>query len=116
MIADRLSWSNELPVWSWNWTEPLSSSEEHQLLAFKVLLVGVIYPSDSSDSWHWIPASYGIFSVKSCYDAMLHSTNSNVLDPNVLVTIEKLWKIDAPSKALFWMETSLTKATDASCS
>ncbi|MCI93323.1 hypothetical protein A2U01_0114621, partial [Trifolium medium] len=53
MIADRLSWNGELPVWSWQWIEALSSNDEQQLDELKDLLAGAIFPSNTQDRWRW---------------------------------------------------------------
>ncbi|PNX64230.1 heat shock protein, partial [Trifolium pratense] len=98
MIADRLSWNGELPVWSWQWTEKLSSCDEQQLDELKNLLVDAIFPSNTQDRWCWVPDSVGLFSVNSCYNLLLQSCNTIVLDSNVAIAVKKLWKNDVPSK------------------
>jgi hypothetical protein len=47
-----------------------------------------------------VPATDGFFYVKSSYNVLLQSYNSIVLDPNVMVAIQKLWKNDVPSKVI----------------
>jgi hypothetical protein len=47
-----------------------------------------------------VPATDGFFYVKSSYNVLLQSYNSIVLDPNVMVAIQKLWKNDVPFKVI----------------
>jgi hypothetical protein len=64
------------------------------------LLHGFSINPDSEDRWKWKDGPMGLFSVKSCYARLNDARPIEEIDVNVKAAITKLWKIDAPSKAL----------------
>jgi hypothetical protein len=82
--------SGDSYVWSWQWREVLSKMEVQQISDLKVVLTRYVLHSENSYRWRWVPATDGFFSVKSSYNVLLQSHNSIVLDPNVLMAIQKL--------------------------
>jgi hypothetical protein len=100
LIAERLQGNDSDRVWSWNWRQQLSTSEQTQLDAFKVLLLDFTFIPNAVDRWRWMTGSLGLFSVRSCYSLLSESQAAEEIDVNVLVAVKKLWKIDIPSKVL----------------
>jgi hypothetical protein len=99
-IAERYSSADPNTNWAWQWTTQLNAEEQQQLNELSTLLVGFhLYP-DRPDSWRWIPGSAGIFSVKSCYNFLLETRQTEVIDDSVLEVIKKFWRNDLPSKVL----------------
>ncbi|GAU32897.1 hypothetical protein TSUD_393180 [Trifolium subterraneum] len=99
-IAERLGSGGEVALRSWQWTEHLTDNEEQQMMDLSELLVGISLQADTDDSWRWIPESTCLFSVKSCYNALLQNNQLEELDSNVLNAIKHLWRNDVPSKIL----------------
>lgn len=100
LIAERLQGNDSDRVWSWNWRQQLSTSEQTQLDAFKVLLLDFTFIPNAVDRWRWMTGSLGLFFVRSCYSLLSESQAAEEIDVNVLVAVKKLWKIDIPSKVL----------------
>ncbi|KAK2445049.1 hypothetical protein QL285_016023 [Trifolium repens] len=100
LIVERMQGNGSNRVWNWNWQHPLTNSEAQQLTALQELLIGFTINQDSEDRWKWKDGSMGLFSVKSCYSRLNEVRPIEELDTNVKAAITKLWKIDAPSKAL----------------
>ncbi|GAU46303.1 hypothetical protein TSUD_283280 [Trifolium subterraneum] len=99
-ISERLDGNGDVHGLAWQWSEQLSTYEEEQVAELTELLVGLSLQPGNPDSWRWIPDSLGLFTVKSCYNALLSDCQIEVLDTNVLNAINQLWKNDVPSKVL----------------
>jgi hypothetical protein len=78
----------------------LTDSEAHQLVELQELLHEFSIDTSIKDTWKWKDGPMGLFSVKSCYARLIEARPVEELDVNVEAAITKLWKIDAPSKAL----------------
>jgi hypothetical protein len=100
MISERLKYDGTALSWSWQWLQHLTPSEVHNLEELKELLAGFSLTSDCPDRWRWKPDSMGFFSVRSCYSILNASQPAIALDGNVLISVNKRWKVDVPSKAL----------------
>jgi hypothetical protein len=100
LIAERVQGNSRDRVWSWNWRQQLSTSEQNHLEALKVLLLDFTFIPNAVDRWRWMTGTMGLFSVRSCYSLLSESMAAEVIDVNVLAAVKKLWKIDIPSKVL----------------
>ncbi|GAU37021.1 hypothetical protein TSUD_207270 [Trifolium subterraneum] len=97
-VADRVINNNDGTIWRWEWRGRLTEAEELDLAELQVLLTGFSLNPTCCDRWKWIPDSVGDFTIKSCYNVLIHVGNTVVLSPHLLVAIRKLWKNDLPSK------------------
>ncbi|XP_045820252.1 uncharacterized protein LOC123913525 [Trifolium pratense] len=95
---NRLRWNGQNLEWNWQWCEELPSDEDHQLHELKDLLQSFFIHPDRPDRWRWILSFMGLFTVKFCYDWLLQSFDTYVVDFNVLKAIQQLWKNNVPSK------------------
>jgi hypothetical protein len=102
LIVERLQGNGSNRNWTWQWMQQLSESEIQQVAALEELLFGLSLRPDESDRWTWKSGMMGLFSVRSCYSLLLDTRPVQELDENVIGAAKKLWKIDAPSKALIF--------------
>jgi hypothetical protein len=100
MISERLKNDGNALAWSWQWSQQLTHTEANRLEELKELLVGFSLIPGCSDKWRWKLEPMGVFSVRSCYSTLNVLQQAVTIDGDVLTTINKLWKIDVPSKAL----------------
>jgi hypothetical protein len=100
MISERLSYDGATLHWSWQWLQLLCPREVQMLEELKDLLAGFSLNPNSPDRWRWKSDPMGVFTVKSCYSMLNEEQPAAMLDGNALISIKKLWKIDAPSKAI----------------
>jgi hypothetical protein len=100
MIADRVHGNGSDRTWLWNWQQHLTDREAQQLIELQELLHGFSINTSIEDRWKWKDGPMGLFSVKSCYARLIEDRPFEELDANVEAAITKLWKTDAPSKAL----------------
>jgi hypothetical protein len=100
LISERLKNDGTAMSWSWQWLQQLTPSEVNNMEELKELLVGFSLIPDCPDRWRWKSGSMGLFSVRLCYSILNVMQPAVTLDGDVLATINKLWRIDVPSKAL----------------
>jgi hypothetical protein len=115
LISERLKNEGTALAWSWQWSQQLTPNEVNGLEELKELLVGFSLIPDCPDRWRWKSGSMGLFSVRSCYSILNVMQPTVTLDGDVLATINKLWRIDVPSKALvfgwrFLLDKLLTRS------
>jgi hypothetical protein len=100
LISERLKNEGTALAWSWQWSQQLTPNEVNRLEELKELLVGFSLISDCPDRWRWKSGPMGVFSVRSCYSNLIELQQVVTLEGDVLITINNLWRIDVPSKAL----------------
>jgi hypothetical protein len=100
VISERMQGNGSERVWTWNWLHNLSYSETHQLEALQELLVVVAINPSCDDRWRWKSGTLNLFSVRSAYSLLIELQPVVEIEANKLTAINKLWRIDVPSKVL----------------
>ncbi|GAU46194.1 hypothetical protein TSUD_93810 [Trifolium subterraneum] len=97
VVADKGSWTAD----GWScllFQEGLLTGCEAQDAAELHSLLAGYHPFDRKDNRRWIPEASGQFSVRSTYQFLQQRHKVDVVCPNVLEALKKLWKNDLPSK------------------
>ncbi|GAU47144.1 hypothetical protein TSUD_379210 [Trifolium subterraneum] len=98
VVAKRLVGSRGNRLWYWQWDNVLTSEDEDDLSYIQHLLLDVDVVRDRTDAWKWMPNSLGMFTVKSVYTILQNGRSAKEINPSILVSIQRLWKNDVPSK------------------
>ncbi|GAU35055.1 hypothetical protein TSUD_69780 [Trifolium subterraneum] len=98
VVAKRLVRHRDDRSWYWQWRSILTQDEEDDLLYFQHLLLDVEVVVDRTDRWKWIPDHSGKFTVKSAYLILQNRKNVKEINPNILNSLQRMWKNDIPSK------------------
>jgi hypothetical protein len=93
------NWESNKWRWKFDWTTKLSAAETVSAHDILMLLDHIRPRRDPSDRWKWPPHAAGLFSVNSTYVCLLNKYVTDALDPNTVLALNKLWIINAPSKA-----------------
>ncbi|PNY11621.1 cysteine-rich receptor-like protein kinase, partial [Trifolium pratense] len=84
--------------WNRDWLSSLSHAELVEKAELEQLLFGLTVHLNIEDRWRWNSDTTGLFSVKSVYNFLQSRLESNIIEPNVLAALHKMWKNDIPSK------------------
>ncbi|GAU28878.1 hypothetical protein TSUD_293300 [Trifolium subterraneum] len=97
-IIIRGKWEGGDWEWHWNWREDLSNIDMTELSDLEGVLQGIKPNINEEDKCRWIADPSGNFSVHSCYNLLVSSSQTDMVDHNVIRALNDLWLNDIPSK------------------
>jgi hypothetical protein len=98
LISDRMQGNGADRVWSWNWLQQLSFTETQQKESLQELLFDFSLNISCHDRWKWKSGLLNVFLVRSAYFLLLRLRPVEELEATKLIAINKLWRVDVPSK------------------
>jgi hypothetical protein len=98
LISDRMQGNGADRVWSWNWLQQLSFTKTQQNESLQELLFDFSLNISCHDRWKWKSGLLNVFLVRSAYFLLLRLRPVEELEATKLIAINKLWRVDVPSK------------------